>query len=147
MGRRQRFTQQQVIAALRATRGLVTLAARHLGCNRDTIDAYCRRYPQVRAALDAARAQQLDVAEAQLFKAIDEGNLAAITFYLRGPGRHRGYGDHLEVDATVDVLSTPEWLRTRAALLAALTPFAEAKLAVVGALARLAPPPADEDVN
>lgn len=139
----QRYSQRQVIRALRDTRGLMTLAARQLGCDRSTVENYCARYPAVRAALDAARAQQLDVAEGQLFKAIDRGEFNAIAFYLRTIGRQRGYGDHVEVDAQIDLVSHPEWLRTRAALLLALQAYPEAKLAVVGALRALAPPRED----
>ena len=144
--RRQRYSQDEVIQALRDTRGLLTLAARQLQCDRSTVDNYCQRYPRVRAALDHARAQQLDVAEGQLFKAIDRGELPAIMFFLRTIGRHRGYGDVVQVDAQVDLVTHPEWLRTRAAVLSALAPFAEAKLAVVGALRALASPPDGVDV-
>lgn len=130
----RRFTQQQVIDALEATRGLVTLAAAHLHCAPNTIYAFVDRFPRVRAARDAARERQLDVAEAKLFQSIDRGELPAITFLLRTLGRHRGYGEHVQVDATVDVLQTPQWLRTRALLMSALRTYPEAMRAVVLAL-------------
>jgi len=141
----QRYSQRQVIEALRGTRGLVTLAARQLGCTPRCVHNYVDRYPAVRAALDAARAQQLDIAEAQLFKAIDNGELRAVEFFLRTIGRQRGYGDHLDVDATVDVLSTPGWLRTRALLLDVLRPYPDAQHALVTRLRALQPPGVGED--
>jgi hypothetical protein len=144
----QRYAQQQVIDALTETRGLVTLAAHRLGCAPNTINAYCLRYPKVRAARDTARERQLDVAEAKLFQAIDRGELPAIMFLLRTLGRSRGYGDRLEVDATVDVLSQPQWLQTRALLLQVLRSYPDAQRAVVGALRALAGPrDGEEDVG
>src|SRR5262245_28606161 len=97
MARRRRYTQAEVAEAVRASRGLVTLAARRLDCNRGTILDYAHRYSAVAEALADAREQQLDVAEAKLFQAIDGGELAAITFYLRTVGRHRGYSERHEV--------------------------------------------------
>lgn len=137
---RERYSQKQVAEAIRATRGLTTLAARRLGCDRSTVDNYCARYPAVRAAQDEARSQQLDITEAKLFAAIDAGELPAILFYLRTVGRRRGYGDRLEVDATVDVLVSQEWLTARAVLLDALAAYPDAAVAVAGALARLEAP-------
>ena len=84
----------------------------------------------------------LDTAEDRLFQAVDTGEPWAVQFLLTRLGRGRGYGDKLEIDATVDVLSHPAWLQTRAALLQALGPHPEARLAVVGALRALASPPA-----
>src|SRR5262245_63765470 len=102
MARPRRYRQGEVAEAVRASRGLVTLAARRLGCDRDTVLRYAHRYPTVAAALADAREQQLDVTEARLFQAIDQGELGAITFYLRTVGRHRGYSERHEVAATVD---------------------------------------------
>lgn len=142
MAGRQKFSQQQVIDALTESKGLITYAAERLHCVPNTVDNYCDRYPRVRAARDAGRRRQLDVAEAKLFEAIGTGEGWAITFLLRTIGRGRGYADRLEVDATLDVLNHPAWLQTRAALLQALGPHPEARLAVVGALRALASPPA-----
>src|SRR5215831_13929586 len=97
MARRRRYAQAEVAEALRAARGLVVVAARRLGCNRNTVLNYVDRYPSVAEALSEARELQLDVTEARLFQAIDQGELAAITFYLRTVGRHRGYSERHEV--------------------------------------------------
>ena len=134
---RQRYTQLQVADAIRSTRGLVALAARQLGCDRSTVENYLHRYPKVREALEDARTQQLDVAEAKLFQAIDRGELSAVTFYLRSVGRRRGYGDHVELDGHVEVLQHPAWLQTRAMLLEVLTRYPEARMAVVTRLRAL----------
>jgi hypothetical protein len=83
MAGRPRYTADQVARALKATRGLVSLAAQHLGCDPDTVQGYCRRHATVEAAKRQARDSILDVAEARLFLAVDRGEAWAITFYLK----------------------------------------------------------------
>lgn len=136
----QRYRQQQVIDALAETKGLMTFAAQRLGCAPNTVYAYVDRYPRVRAARDAARERQLDLAEAALFRAIGEGESWAVQFYLRTVGRRRGYGDVLQLDAQVELVQSPEWLRTRALLLSVLRSYPEAQMAVVRALEDAAAP-------
>ena len=53
MTARQKFTQAQVIDALRETKGMVYLAAKRLGCEAQTIYNYRDRYPAVRAEMEA----------------------------------------------------------------------------------------------
>ena len=139
----QRYSQRQVIDALVASRGLVTYAADRLACAPNTIYAYCNRYSKVRAARDAARERQLDVAEDRLFSALDAGEPWAIQFVLTRLGRRRGYGDRLEIDAQVDVLASPEWVRTRTMLLQVLRAHPAAMADVVAGL-RVLTAPKDE---
>lgn len=49
----------------------------------------------------------------------------------------------VQQQTTINVLAVPEWQAARSALLAALGPYPEAKLAVADALARLEAPPVD----
>src|SRR5262245_30739542 len=138
MARPRRYSQHEVAEALRANRGLVTLAARRLGCSRRTIANYVDRCPGVAEALTEAREAQLDVAEARLFQAIDEGELAAITFYLRTVGRHRGYSERHEVAVDGKVAVQAEAQQARTVLMLALQPFPEARTAAAAALLALA---------
>lgn len=142
MARPRRFTQAALIEALGASRGLVVLAARRLGCDRDTVYRYAGRYPKVAAALEEAREAQLDVTEGKLFKRIDEGELGAITFYLRTVGRGRGYGDKIDVAARVDAKIAGEeaWAKIQVTLMDALGPFPEARAAAAAALLALDAP-------
>jgi hypothetical protein len=92
-----KFTAAQVIDAIRASRGLVTVAARRLECHPDTIRHYVNRYVTVKSALTVARDTMTDMAEAQLFNHITAGDMGAITFYLRTQGRDRGYVERREI--------------------------------------------------
>jgi len=96
MARPQRYTPAQVIAALDEAKGLVSLAAKRLGCDPDTVQRYCQRYPRVQAAKEAHRGEMLDQAELWLWHAIQGGEPWAITFALRTLGRNRGYGPRME---------------------------------------------------
>ena len=61
MAGRPRYTAQQVIDALRTTKGMIYLAAKQLQCDPDTIMNYCKRYPAVEAAKVDVRGEVLDV--------------------------------------------------------------------------------------
>jgi hypothetical protein len=98
-----RYSAQEVATAVGACYGLITLAARQLGCTRQTVFNYAHRFPSVRAAIEQARAEAIDLAEAALFAAVERGEPWAVQFLLRGPGRHRGYGEKYEVRAEITV--------------------------------------------
>lgn len=76
---------------------MVTVAAKALGCTPKTIRNYRDRYPSVREAITDSRDQMLDVAELQLAKQINNGNISAIIFYLKTQGKQRGYIERSEV--------------------------------------------------
>lgn len=92
-GREERYTPDQILTALRHARGMVTAAARVLGCNRQVIYNYKAKYPQIDEVLAEAREQQLDMTELALFRAIDQGEAWAIKLYLKTHGRSRGYSE------------------------------------------------------
>jgi hypothetical protein len=102
-GQPERYTAQQVIDAVTTGKGLVTVAARHLGCHPDTIRRYRREYPTVAAAFQVQREGITDMAEAALYKAINDGQPWAVCFYLKTQGRDRGYIERHENDNTGEV--------------------------------------------
>jgi len=104
MAARERYTAQEVAAALHATKGTAYLAAKQLGCTHDTVLNYCKRYPSVQAANDAERGVMVDEAELRLWAAVQAGQPWAIAFTLRTLGRHRGYVEHVENSGTVAVV-------------------------------------------
>ena len=94
---RPRYTPAQVIAAIKANRGLISGAATALGCEPITVRRYADRHPTVAAALYEAREAMLDVAEASLFKQIGAGEGWAVKYYLSTQGKSRGYVERQEV--------------------------------------------------
>ena len=101
MASRQRFTAGQVIEALRATHGMVYLAAQQLRCDPDTIMNYCKRYPTVEQAKVDARGAITDEAELRLLAAMRRDEAWAIAFYLKTIGKTRGYGERLDLHVSI----------------------------------------------
>jgi len=66
MGAKQKFTQTEIIDALKATKGMVYLAADKLNCAPDTIYSYRDRYPAVKAAMECEDGKIDDIAEMKL---------------------------------------------------------------------------------
>jgi hypothetical protein len=95
--KRERYTPEQVAEALRKTKGLLFLAAKHLGCEPETIRNYCKRYPSVQAAREIERGQLIDEAEMKLWQSIKKGEAWGITLCLRTLGKDRGYVERQEV--------------------------------------------------
>ena len=93
----QKYTPAQVVDALKATQGLSALAAEKLGCTAQTIYNYAERYASVRDVLAHQREKRLDIAEGQLWRLVQDGNLGAIIFFLKTQGRARGFTERHEV--------------------------------------------------
>ena len=97
MGTAERFTSEEVAAALISARGLKSVAARYLNCQWNTIDRYVRAYKSCSDALKIARDGVTDLAEGKLFQAINNGEPWAIALYLRTVGKSRGYVERSEL--------------------------------------------------
>ncbi len=91
------FTAQQVIEAVRGSRGFVTTIAKRLGCDRTYIYKLAEKFPTVKEAIEEEREGNKDFAEGKLFDQIDQGNITAIIFYLKTQAKSRGYVERQEV--------------------------------------------------
>ena len=98
----QRYTAEQMIDALTASKGMIFLAARRLGCSHDTVERYCKRYPTVEAARVTQRGEMLDEAEMRLWKALQQDEPWAILFCLRTLGKTRGYVPQIDTKTLTD---------------------------------------------
>lgn len=85
------FTPEQVIKAIQDGKGIQSAAAKILGCGRQTITNYKKKYASVREACEIADEAMIDFTEQQLFKNIQGGKEASIFFYLKTKAKHRGY--------------------------------------------------------
>lgn len=100
MGRPPLATDNEIIEALKRSRGVLQPAADMLGISRKTIEARVQKSPRLQAARDEAREILLDVAEQKLFSQIEEGDFRAIAFTLKCHGKKRGYVERQEVVTT-----------------------------------------------
>jgi hypothetical protein len=103
---RHRYTAQQVIEALRTSRGLISIAAQKLQCDVDTVSNYCKKFPTVEQAKQESRVTLLDLAESRLWEAIDRGEGWAVAFCLKTLGRSRGYGERLDLNVSIQAAAS-----------------------------------------
>jgi len=94
---KQRYSAEQVIEAIRKSRGLLSVVAQRLGCTRQTVENYVKRYPTVDRAVKEERQKVIDVAEGKLFEKLQSGESWAIQFILKTLGKERGYTERTEV--------------------------------------------------
>jgi hypothetical protein len=94
---RQRYTVEEVAAALRACNGLLFLAGERLGCCGKTVERYVQRYASLREQVRASRERRVDIAEGMLDKAVLNGEPWAIRLTLVTIGRGRGFGESVEL--------------------------------------------------
>ena len=120
MAQGRRIGKDRVAKALLASGGVITDAARALGCDRRTVARYIEQHEEVRAAYEDVNEVSLDDAEAGLYAFVsgritetvegedgeevkrtrtvdDRVRMDALKFYLRTKGRTRGYGDRLDL--------------------------------------------------
>lgn len=90
-------SNKSIIAALNATGGNISATALKIGCNRDSIYEWFKKYPELKKARDSAFDSLIDMAESKLFSAVKNGELTAIIFALKTQGRHRGYIERTEL--------------------------------------------------
>jgi hypothetical protein len=97
VGKTDQFTEEQIIAALRKSRGMVHKAADLLGCHHQTIYNYRDKYPAIKEAIEHERGLLLDLAESGLYDAVKKKSPWAIAFTLKTIGKERGYVEKQEV--------------------------------------------------
>lgn len=103
MARTPQYTNEQMIAALAAKKGLVYHAAKVLGCRPGTIYERAQRSQEVAQAIRDQRGEIVDNAEMKLFKAVDRGEPWAVGMVLKTLGKDRGYVERSEVGLNTSI--------------------------------------------
>lgn len=93
MNKTPKYSNEAIVAALKATWGKVYLAADKLGCSADTIYKRARASKEIAHVMNHYSGHILDSAEVHLARAISKGESWAIRFVLKSLGRKRGYSD------------------------------------------------------
>jgi hypothetical protein len=96
----EKYTVEQMIAAIREANGILTIAARKLDCSRSTVYNYIERYKSIKAAYEEANESNIDFVETMLMENIKNGNVAAQIFFLKTKAKHRGFVERTETDIT-----------------------------------------------
>lgn len=99
----KRLTNKQIAAALKESRGFVSVAARTLGITRQTIYNRLKGSELLRAAREDAQELTKDIAELKLLEAINARESWAVCFYLKCQAKERGYVERSEVKSSVEL--------------------------------------------
>ena len=91
---KRKYNQMQVIDALIAADGALTIAAKRLGTSYRHLKKYIDANEKMTEVLHGIEESILDLAEGTLRKSIEEGDLAATIFFLKTKGKDRGYSVH-----------------------------------------------------
>jgi hypothetical protein len=102
MANKQRYTAAQVVDAVLQAHGNLTAAATVLGCSRETVANYQRRYVTVQQAVQQGREAIVDLCENKSVSLINQGYWPAIKYWLATQGRDRGFGPDAEQDIKVE---------------------------------------------
>ena len=95
-----KYKVEDMVQALRESKGMIYVAARRLGCSPGTIYNYAAKYPPVQEVLDTERGIMVDTAELALWNALQKGEGWAISLTLKTIGRTRGYVERQELEHT-----------------------------------------------
>ncbi len=93
----QHYKTERIIAALVAKKGLVSQAAKALGCTPKCIYNRAKQVRAVQEAIDSARDELIDDAELALRSAVLEKQPWAVALVLKTLGKRRGYVERQEV--------------------------------------------------
>ena len=93
----ERFSIEQVAAALRAGNGFISKTAKRLKCSESCLRNYLERYPELEDVRDEVEEGLIDLAEDGLVTHIKKKNLDAIKFHLERKGKSRGYVKQTEI--------------------------------------------------
>ncbi len=99
-------TQHSLEQALEAAQKGITKAgaARVLGCSRQTVISYCKRWKRLAEAFEANRQELVDLSEMALRGAVLRGEPWAVTFALKTLGKDEGYSERQEIVSKSDAL-------------------------------------------
>ena len=93
----QIYKEKDILEALKASRGIVSAAARRLGMNRRQLTRRLKSSEKLKEARDDARAEFCDLAESKLVENVEAGNVPSVLFALKCLGKDRGYVERSEV--------------------------------------------------
>jgi|OM-RGC.v1.025420069 hypothetical protein len=110
MANKEQYTAEQMITAIREANGMLTVAARRVGCTYNTIRRYVDNYPTVKQALDDTKqnlgdriestllSQALGIRDSNTGEYTQEPNVTALIFLVKTHPvmRARGYTERVQ---------------------------------------------------
>ena len=100
---RTKKAQKAVLEALVKTMGVVSPAIESVDVSRTQYYLWLNEDPKFKAKVDEMPDRALDFVESKLYQLIDGGHPAAIIFYLKTKGKHRGYIEEYTGNANIQI--------------------------------------------
>jgi hypothetical protein len=118
-------------------KGILSKVAEEVGLDSGVAVRYhITRNPRLRAVFEEARERVVDVAEDNVFQAVEAGDLGYSWKLLQTLGKNRGYTERREIDAQVQVAvqhtATPQLVRMLDALANTQPQLVEAEFSLLG---------------
>lgn len=95
---RHKYTQENILEAIKDSGAIVSTVARRLGCEWITAKRYIEKWESTRQAFSDEQETILDMAEGTLFNAIKEKDVQAAKWILATKGKKRGYSEKQEIE-------------------------------------------------
>lgn len=86
----------QIVKALDQSAGIVTLAAQKLKITPQALRRYLRQFPELQEARDEATERNLDLAESNVVRGLQQNDKTYTIFYLKTKGKERGWVERQE---------------------------------------------------
>lgn len=87
------YTKAEVLEAVEGSVGIVLTVSKRLNCSWETAKKWIERWEETRTAFASETEKILDLAEGQVFKAVQSGDIATAKWVLARKGRSRGYDE------------------------------------------------------
>jgi len=114
MSNNKKFTESQILKALKGSGGIKSTVAKRLGCTWDTANNAINSTDVTKRAFQDERETILDMAETTLLKSVQEGDVQSSKWMLSTLGKNRGYNEKTDIVITGDVtVLTPEQRKER----------------------------------
>jgi len=114
-----RISDEQIIGALEQYRGRVYAAAKSLKADASTLYKRIKSTPELKRAFREIRGLLLDMAELNIYKAIESNDLDTSKWALARLARKRGYGDKQDVtvkggtNSRIEIVFVEDWYGTQ----------------------------------
>lgn len=101
--------QLNYLEVLEKNMGLVSQACSKFGISRMTHYNWVKEYSGFKERVEAIEDNNIDFAEGKLMEQMNEGNIAAILFYLKCKAKTRGYVERQEIKHSGGVSIDVKW--------------------------------------
>jgi len=98
MARKAMVTKERLLEALKGSGGVVSSVAKKLNSSWGTTRKSIDKWEETKQAYEDESNTILDLAESTIFRSIRDGNSQDAKWLLSTKGKHRGYGEKVEIE-------------------------------------------------